>query len=735
MAKTRKNGAPRAPTPAPPETLPAMPADLSTAGYDLGIPDQYATPYAANTPALAPLPEISEQVATAAKPPPAKRAPRKPTNQARKKTTTPPAEATLEAAGRRPAPAANPRDAAATTQGHSAAPGPLTVLPAPAATPSEPHPSTPPAVHATNHPAAQVTSGPTAHPDSGAAPPLAHPRELAIARRTQDAPSIRAPPPFTVLGNGGPTIATPTVSTYAQAAAPHQSALGKRTRSPSTELTPRAHPHLRTPSIADASADAAPDDQGEDDGEYSTDGDDDGTSTAMFTSDIASANRFDPLVALPNSSFGDLIDEDYDGEYFGPVHAHTQTPPPPNTTAAHQVPTQGPPTRTSPASPTPTAARLSISQFFFAGAPSSNDAETAAQLSPAQIADRNAIFRSLAYAAGHANPDTPLEDAPPPPEPTPIDPLERSRGPFPEIHMDSPAEAWYGLAERQVRYWSSLTEVCVLVRTFDQHAHLPENLAASAVAIRKVIMRHVNVPNPIVLTPEASTTALHTTRYPKTFLVRGLSKEHAVVLLTMGVLSTRLITFQVLTRKPRLPRLLVLIAGFDVAATAEAILATVLRTLSQPAVLSFLRGLPDKTKHSPVPCTPDHFLPLLESITVEEIPKRARGNIPAHRYAVISTKSTLVDVDHWHLITQFLASLNYESHAFGTGRAIPTGHCSLCNGVEHPRGLCPFPLVPGWNGGGRAGIFPANKPHRRGRPLQDSRTQNAVASGSRGPRM
>ena len=63
--------------------------------------------------------------------------------------------------------------------------------------------------------------------------------------------------------------------------------------------------------------------------------------------------------------------------------------------------------------------------------------------------------------------------------------------------------------------------------------------------------------------------------------------------------------------------------------------------------------------------------------------------------AIIDSKN----LNTWSKIRTHLASRQYYSTRLGQGKAkIAPNHCGLCHGVDHPRGMCPFPLVGGWNG-------------------------------------
>jgi hypothetical protein len=46
--------------------------------------------------------------------------------------------------------------------------------------------------------------------------------------------------------------------------------------------------------------------------------------------------------------------------------------------------------------------------------------------------------------------------------------------------------------------------------------------------------------------------------------------------------------------------------------------------------------------------------------------------------------------------TRLVAKLEYCNSLIGTGVYHPGWTCTICHGVDHPSGLCPFPQLPGW---------------------------------------
>jgi hypothetical protein len=66
-----------------------------------------------------------------------------------------------------------------------------------------------------------------------------------------------------------------------------------------------------------------------------------------------------------------------------------------------------------------------------------------------------------------------------------------------------------------------------------------------------------------------------------------------------------------------------------------------------------------------------------------------------------------------------LAERSYYNSKFGQRHNLITpNHCGLCHGIDHLRGICPFPGIDGWKGPGelniisqRIGRYPYNSGH------------------------
>ena len=55
-------------------------------------------------------------------------------------------------------------------------------------------------------------------------------------------------------------------------------------------------------------------------------------------------------------------------------------------------------------------------------------------------------------------------------------------------------------------------------------------------------------------------------------------------------------------------------------------------------------------------------------------------------------------VEEWFEWRNAITPIRFETSESGTGHATKASLCTLCHGVDHPNGLCPFSTIPGWYG-------------------------------------
>ncbi|KDQ52875.1 hypothetical protein JAAARDRAFT_197939 [Jaapia argillacea MUCL 33604] len=210
----------------------------------------------------------------------------------------------------------------------------------------------------------------------------------------------------------------------------------------------------------------------------------------------------------------------------------------------------------------------------------------------------------------------------------------------------------------------------------------------SALATLKALIPGAQNSSPTISPPLRDPDA---SRFSNSFMAHGLTPAMVQFLLSKVILSLPVITFKVL---PLLnmsnPYLLFPITEIDT--TAEVIKKIICDTWSQPLVTQFI--LDGLQITDPMACL-ETMEGILMSIEVERVKNRMREGFDRLRYNVFAR---LGDTPVWADIRDHLWDIPYVNLLHRTAHSTPFKLCSLCHCMTHPRGLCPFPSLPGWNG-------------------------------------
>ena len=89
----------------------------------------------------------------------------------------------------------------------------------------------------------------------------------------------------------------------------------------------------------------------------------------------------------------------------------------------------------------------------------------------------------------------------------------------------------------------------------------------------------------------------------------------------------------------------------------------------------------------------------LQSLNVKRLDIKQTGERLAPHYNVYADGTKITSDEIWASLRKFLADRAYTSPMQdpGTTNSAPFD-CGICHGVDHPRGMCPFPDREGWNG-------------------------------------
>ncbi|KAH9020283.1 hypothetical protein EDB83DRAFT_2320670 [Lactarius deliciosus] len=89
---------------------------------------------------------------------------------------------------------------------------------------------------------------------------------------------------------------------------------------------------------------------------------------------------------------------------------------------------------------------------------------------------------------------------------------------------------------------------------------------------------------------------------------------------------------------------------------------------------------------------------LTNSIHLTRLDIKQPGDLLIPQFNVYTKGREAINLGVWPRVRKYLAGRTYSGRMMGTGiTSISPYHCRICHGVDHPRGLCPFPEVEGWN--------------------------------------
>jgi hypothetical protein len=279
-----------------------------------------------------------------------------------------------------------------------------------------------------------------------------------------------------------------------------------------------------------------------------------------------------------------------------------------------------------------------------------------------------------------------------------------TKGPMPEIFDEDPATLLVGVERNQLQSWLDLPTGKVLARPFDTGVRYKPNHNAIANALRTAAKEITGATKVTVAIPKRdpnlSREDVH--KNPKTFLIHDISKKDAETLLKRTVWSSKEITFQVSSINVKRPDFLFTMKGMTTDNT-DHVLACIGETWNDAKTNDFIHKLAKKAPNDKEEQNRlSEIIEFLESAAVHYLDIKGEGGQEDPHFNVYADGEAIQNNKTWLELRSFLRNRLYKSNYHGDRKATEIDYiCSLCHGHDHPRGLCFFPHVPGWNGGGR----------------------------------
>lgn len=277
-----------------------------------------------------------------------------------------------------------------------------------------------------------------------------------------------------------------------------------------------------------------------------------------------------------------------------------------------------------------------------------------------------------------------------------------TKGQTPPIYDEDPATLLARIDPVQIGSWLDLPTGKVLARPFDLDVRYKPNHQQIAQSLAAAVREITGTTSVAIAPPNKDPTLPRRESQPFTFLIHNITKEDERTLLEREVWSSQEITFQVATIYIKRPEFLFTVKGFSTPEPAD-VMASLAETWEDPVTSTLI-----KTLASFAPSQEDQqewysqMIDFLESATVRHLDIRNQGGRENPHFNVYANGDLIEDDETWLQLRKYLRNRTYKTMVIGTGKALQDDFvCSLCHGHDHPRGLCPFPQIPGWNGGGR----------------------------------
>lgn len=294
---------------------------------------------------------------------------------------------------------------------------------------------------------------------------------------------------------------------------------------------------------------------------------------------------------------------------------------------------------------------------------------------------------------------------------------------MPIIHDANPSGLLELVEWELLDEWEKLPEGKLAIVPFGIEIHSNEQLYELRDQLFTTIVEITQAEKLGIAVPKPNEKALAIKRFPTTFLVYNLTEQQSDTLQKRTVWSSPEITFRVATTDPCRPDFLFAIGNYtnlDTNEVRKLVHQIWTDNTSQEFFNSLIQAMDtDETPQDDLPLTSADIIAFVGSLNVKvlkllEKKNKSRENridyppqqdkkkppkILKPRFYIYADSSHIRDFKVWSQIRLFLAERSYYNLMLGQGKTMIAPHnCGVCHGADHPRGMCPFPLIPGWQG-------------------------------------
>ena len=299
-------------------------------------------------------------------------------------------------------------------------------------------------------------------------------------------------------------------------------------------------------------------------------------------------------------------------------------------------------------------------------------------------------------------------------------------GPMPPIQDATPMSVFNNIDLALLKEWDNRQGGKCLAIPFDPDARVPESHDFYCSRILTAVTDIITTQEASVAAPRPSKDARKKNKTPTSFLIYNITHEQVAFLLERGVWSSKAITFRVAPFKVTCPTFLFAIKHLSTLDPKD-VYPIVRRVWESEKTKQFTEALTLELPENERPRAAYEIDLLLSSMNLGRLDIKEVGNNLCPRFNVYADCSDFSNDEIWERLRTFLCEEDYISPMEAipaTTEKIPFV-CNCCHGVDHPRGLCPFPSLPGWNGPkvDRAEPQRRNGGRSSGPPFSDPRQQ------------
>ena len=232
----------------------------------------------------------------------------------------------------------------------------------------------------------------------------------------------------------------------------------------------------------------------------------------------------------------------------------------------------------------------------------------------------------------------------------------------------------------------------------NRHSGLVEKLLKSL----DIIASHVGTPKTMLKASPPSAPTLPNASPPTAFLVYGVSQHLSDIILAQRIWSVPQVTFEAFPYECNvIPSIILCLAGFicpDETTVANSVTTAWLQSSPKEQMVDILLTYdPNFSGEGARLWAQNAIQSMAISACSEPLDFRAPGGGPAPRWNIYVTSPTS-HIFTWSKIQLLVYQMTYPSILSGTGSTHKLFSCTICHSFNHPRGLCSFPGIQGWNG-------------------------------------